>query len=251
MAYIVRIYCDNNIFSIDLSNYDSVTIGGDNSDTLCIQSANLSKNQILIQKKGEQYIIKGKRLYDHGGTPIIRDCLAEGNRYTISSIRDIHLSIHPKQNDSDQKVGLLDINKIYIGRNKNNDIVLSDKRTSGQHCLIKRTNGVLRIQDLGSTNGTYVNEKKIGERVLCDGDVINISIYQMVVQNNALLFYNVGDDMSLNLRPLENSICDQGTDDKDSGTISVFKVQEKISINENKSNGTVSAFDININIEHK
>jgi pSer/pThr/pTyr-binding forkhead associated (FHA) protein len=52
--------------------------------------------------------------------------------------------------------------KYSIGRNKDNDIVIDDPEISGKHCLIEETsNGYLVVEDLNSTNHTYINELPI------------------------------------------------------------------------------------------
>lgn len=63
---------------------------------------------------------------------------------------------------------------ISIGRGKDNDIVLSDQRASRQHAQIKKENNQYVIHDLGSVNGTLVNETKTGTAPLQHKDQIKI-----------------------------------------------------------------------------
>ena len=68
-----------------------------------------------------------------------------------------------------------------LGRKPGNDIVLDTMVVSGQHCAFDLV-GVadVFVQDLGSTNGTYVNDRMIKERThLSDGDVIAIGPYRI------------------------------------------------------------------------
>ncbi len=64
--------------------------------------------------------------------------------------------------------------KISIGRGQDNDIVLSDQRASRQHSQIKKENNQYVIHDLGSVNGTLVNETKISTAPLQHNDQIKI-----------------------------------------------------------------------------
>jgi pSer/pThr/pTyr-binding forkhead associated (FHA) protein len=64
--------------------------------------------------------------------------------------------------------------RILIGRLPESDIVVSDPAASRQHAEIRRRDGAFSISDLGSTNGTKVNEAAIGERQLEEGDRITI-----------------------------------------------------------------------------
>ena len=64
---------------------------------------------------------------------------------------------------------------LTMGRKDNNSIVLSDQHVSGNHAKIVVRNDSLFIEDLNSTNGTYLNEKKIsGKMKLANKDEIKI-----------------------------------------------------------------------------
>ena len=68
-----------------------------------------------------------------------------------------------------------------LGRKPENDIVLDTMVVSGNHCAFDLV-GVADVflQDLGSTNGTYVNDRMVKERTrLHDGDVIAIGPYRI------------------------------------------------------------------------
>jgi predicted component of type VI protein secretion system len=55
------------------------------------------------------------------------------------------------------------------------DVVLADPEVSRRHATIREDNGGPAIEDLGSTNGTYVNDRRItGLQVLKDGDVVRL-----------------------------------------------------------------------------
>jgi pSer/pThr/pTyr-binding forkhead associated (FHA) protein len=60
-----------------------------------------------------------------------------------------------------------------IGRNSTNDIVVAYNDVSGSHAqLIEKANGDIAIADSGSTNGTYVNGRKISMHILKPGDTV-------------------------------------------------------------------------------
>jgi predicted component of type VI protein secretion system len=63
---------------------------------------------------------------------------------------------------------------IQIGRTETNNIVISDPEMSRHHAQLERQLDGYSIQDLGSTNGTFVNyERVIGVTMLSHGDVIS------------------------------------------------------------------------------
>lgn len=62
-----------------------------------------------------------------------------------------------------------------IGRSKKCDIVINEKFVSGEHLKIWYEDGEWYLEDLGSRNGTFVNDQRIRKTVLLDPeDVISI-----------------------------------------------------------------------------
>ncbi|MES0339733.1 MAG: FHA domain-containing protein [Anaerolineales bacterium] len=60
-----------------------------------------------------------------------------------------------------------------IGRDVTNDVVVGDAEISRQHSRITRTPGGYVLEDLGSTNGTFVNgERLVAPRVMNPGDLV-------------------------------------------------------------------------------
>ena len=64
---------------------------------------------------------------------------------------------------------------ITIGRNPGNDIVINDGQVSKTHCqIVKDDFGNVKIMDMNSLNGTYVNGQRVKERNLSQSDVVRI-----------------------------------------------------------------------------
>ncbi|MCZ2415111.1 MAG: FHA domain-containing protein [Burkholderiales bacterium] len=68
---------------------------------------------------------------------------------------------------------------LTIGRRPYNDIALDDLTVSGEHALVRTRGTESVVHDLDSRNGTLVNGMAVSQRVLCDGDVIDIGIYRL------------------------------------------------------------------------
>ena len=70
-------------------------------------------------------------------------------------------------------------NRTSVGRRPYNDVVIDNLAVSGEHAVIQMVGGQVTIEDLGSTNGTYVNGKSVKRQVLENDDGIEIGKYKI------------------------------------------------------------------------
>jgi hypothetical protein len=77
--------------------------------------------------------------------------------------------------DGDRSSVQLGPEPLLIGRDRQNDVVLDDPRVSRKHAEIRLRLGRYTLYDLQSTNGTYVNGRRVAEVVLNDGDRISVA----------------------------------------------------------------------------
>jgi two-component system, cell cycle response regulator len=68
----------------------------------------------------------------------------------------------------------LDKNEQLIGRSDSANITIDHNSVSRQHAKIVTQNSNARVFDLGSTNGTFVNDERIDEQDLRDGDLVRV-----------------------------------------------------------------------------
>ncbi len=76
---------------------------------------------------------------------------------------------------------------LTFGRDKNNDVVLNDLHISRNHAIIRCVGqGDYYLIDSGSSNGSYVNNKRIAApKLLCNGDCISIGRVQILFTQDA------------------------------------------------------------------
>jgi hypothetical protein len=77
---------------------------------------------------------------------------------------------------------VVDGRPLTIGRGPDNGLVLSDARASRHHARLYGRRGALLLADLGSTNGSWVNDRRVNEMALGEGDRIRIGDTILVVE---------------------------------------------------------------------
>src|SRR6266567_6355101 len=69
-----------------------------------------------------------------------------------------------------------------VGRKEDCDLRLDHKSVSKLHCVIVKTDGLLLVRDLGSTNGTRVNGQRVRRAALLPNDTLSIANLKYVVK---------------------------------------------------------------------
>lgn len=72
-----------------------------------------------------------------------------------------------------------DLPRLLIGRSEHNDIAISSSFISRHHALLVRHGSTTFLMDLNSTNGTFVNSKRVSNHVLVHDDVITLGNHRI------------------------------------------------------------------------
>ena len=75
---------------------------------------------------------------------------------------------------------LLDRDATTVGRHPDSDIFLDDVTVSRRHAELLREGAAVRLRDLGSLNGSYVNGDRVDERALDTGDEVQIGRFKLL-----------------------------------------------------------------------
>ncbi len=87
---------------------------------------------------------------------------------------------------NDAKIGQYPLHsgEFTIGRRPENHLVINNRTVSGHHAKIVTVLNISYIEDLNSTNGTYINGRQIQKYSLHQGDVITIGKHQLMYITN-------------------------------------------------------------------
>ena len=70
-----------------------------------------------------------------------------------------------------------------LGRRPYNDIVIDNLAVSGEHAVLQMSGTEVHVEDLNSTNGTYVNGKAVKKQLLQNSDMVEIGKYKIKYVN--------------------------------------------------------------------
>jgi predicted component of type VI protein secretion system len=93
----------------------------------------------------------------------------------------VMLTISLKFKNSEIKTIETDKGEITIGRNPGNDIHIDNLGVSKQHAKIFKQEGAYVIEDLNSTNGTFINNKRVAKAILNDKDEVHIGKHSLKI----------------------------------------------------------------------
>jgi len=85
-----------------------------------------------------------------------------------------------------------------LGRRPYNDIVIDNLAVSGEHAVLQMTGADVHIEDLNSTNGTYINGKAVKKQLLKNNDTIEIGKHKIKFLNEMA---GAGFEKTMIIRP--------------------------------------------------
>lgn len=69
-----------------------------------------------------------------------------------------------------------------IGRGEDCDLRIDHKSVSKRHCVLVKTDGLVLVRDLGSTNGTRVNSQRVRRGSLLPNDVVAVANFRYMIK---------------------------------------------------------------------
>ena len=133
-------------------------------------------------------------------------------------------------------------NPLTIGRSKGNDMVLPVGMVSREHAEVTWNGEAFEITDLGSSNGTYVNDTRVRRQALKEGDRIRIGPYEIRFKAMSKMMQELGGGFQNDLEMTQNIVRRDLVDRSStfSGRIGEMRIDEVFQlIDFNKKTGTL------------
>ncbi len=170
-----------------LENYISITIGKSEDNDIVIDYPNVSQKHASILYDFNSFTIND--LNSSNGVYV------NGKRVKKSLIKssdEIKLSLNYTLDWKlvDSKLKEYEINRVTVGRNSDNDFVIDKENVSKYHAVFRIYKNITFLEDLDSSNGTFVNNQKINQKIINKNDTIQFGLNNHFDLNKLESFYN-------------------------------------------------------------
>lgn len=189
MAILVTLLHEDSIFHYKMEKYSQISFGNHRKDTVNVPDMKHAQVIVNWKKTGMNLVVKEP--YDYSGNVQNADfmnqiiVLDRMTRTAVLFTEAVGISSHTLKLPYQCAVN--------IGRAEDNTVSVARRYISGKHCVIRSEAGIIYAEDLQSTNGVFVNGKRISKCRLKSGDVISLMNLRIHLKDARLLFEDFGN----------------------------------------------------------
>jgi ABC-type multidrug transport system ATPase subunit len=165
---------------------DVISIGRQAGNDIVLESITVSRQHAQLQRND-----RGYEIVDLGSTQglffegqlIQQKQLQHGDVVYIDSATKLTFLAYPTTTSQSPKtvINFRNRDTFILGRAQDNDLAIDHPSASRTHAQLKHQNGAVYIEDLGSTNGTFVNGQQItAGQVLRPGDTVRLGSLRLI-----------------------------------------------------------------------
>lgn len=179
MNYKIRVYTGQEIKDIYLNkNTKFVTVGSSEQDTVTVKYPDIIPNHIVFTFQNNEWTCQ-----DNKNSVYKR--IEDNDTFVLSMENRVAVSVY-FDNIIPQRLVIKANTKVMIGRDFSCAFHLPDRSVGRNHAEFIVDEFGATLRDLNSVNGTYLNNRKITEKAVSDGDIISIGKYTIQYKNNIL-----------------------------------------------------------------
>ena len=195
----VRIYQGSTVRTVLIEQKKRLSFGEDkNCDHIFPPGSCPGKLISFLFQNGEwMFSCEGNVL--HAGKPVTTAPVHNGDMFILNAERSLAVQFVRQGNRPTAQIPLSELPELLVGRSSNCALQLNHSRVSGSHAKFYPSGDQWRLCDVNSTNGTFVNGKRVHECVLQEHDVIVIGPYDLIFTNGMLQVYGESGTVSTHL----------------------------------------------------
>lgn len=186
MVVTIVLLHNENLYQSTIEMGQEISIGSHKKDNVFVPD--FAAEQIKIKWKNTGFSVSAKKAYDFEKDAVPLDTIMVLDKATKTVLYLSSMTSH-----SERSIKLLYNCTLKFGRNESNDVVIKLPFVSSGHFILKNESGNVRVEDCGSTNGLFLNGKRVNIAKVKSGDVLSILSVNIRLVNGELFFDNVGD----------------------------------------------------------
>jgi ABC transport system ATP-binding/permease protein len=158
-------------------------LGNDPRCELFLDRPSLAPQQLKLSWHKDSYVVENlcpEVSLVHQKQPMTQKVLVDSDTFTLDQSLTLKYCIlaTPASTNQIESISLRNRTRIGFGRDPRNDVVLDHPVVSRFHAALEWQAGTWLVKDLGSSNGTFVNERGMQHCLLQAGDVLHIGPYE-------------------------------------------------------------------------
>lgn len=190
MVVTIVLLHNDNIYHSTIEMGQEISIGSHKKDDVYV--GDFSAEQIVVKWKKTGFSVNAKKAYNFDKEAVPLDTIMVLDKPTKTVLYLSSLTSH-----SEQSIKLPYNCILKFGRSDENDVVIKLPFVSSGHFILKNESGNVRIEDQESTNGLFLNGKRVNIAKMKSGDVLSILSAKIRLFNGTLFFENVGDKLKI------------------------------------------------------
>lgn len=187
MKSFIKVVFENQMYELPLTKSDTISVGSYELDSCVVHHKSVKKGHLIFSlddRGGVLFISKGKTFLN--GQKASKGVVNFGDKIILCSGKKSILSA--ELCEACEKMTVRINHEMTIGKKDVCSIAVINPRVSRLHASFYLHGKTVRIADLNSLNGTYINGKRITESDLKNGDVISIADYDFLYSDGFLTF---------------------------------------------------------------
>ena len=176
---LLRIFYQDSYRDLPVNQVNNTTVGSDPGDTVCLPCPSLKPGHLLLRRESGRVSLKSRESVMFQGAAVKSAVLTPGSAVGVS--REDNVSIFGCSDEPERPLAVRvdDLNEVSVGSADFNTIVIHSRFVSKKHLTLVRQGTSFLLRDERSTNGSYVNGRRVRQKELRGGEEIVLGDVRM------------------------------------------------------------------------